>query len=78
MVAGIACLLAAGLYIRSIDWSYTLIASVECGSNRTINIYEDTFCDFATIPVYDVEVGGRKSESKYSTGLGMNVETISI
>ena len=55
--------------MRSIDWSYTLITSVDCGSNRTINIYEDKFCDFAMIIVYDVEINGRKSKSKYSTEL---------
>ena len=69
VTAGIASVLAATLYLRSTDWTYSLITSIDCGANRTINIYEDAFCDYATIPVYDIESNGQKSASKFSTGL---------
>ena len=68
-ISAIACLTTAVLFIRSVEWSYSRIVSINCGANRTIIVYEDSFCDFATIPVFDVVINGRKSESKYPTTL---------
>ena len=53
----------------SLDWNHSHVATVDCGQGRRIHIYEDFFCDFATIPVYEVEIDGRIVVPKYSTFL---------
>ena len=68
-VAAASCCLALVLWIRSVDWSYIHIASVDCGGGRTIHLYEESFCDFATTPVYDVEIDGKIRTKKFLTGL---------
>jgi hypothetical protein len=69
LIAAVASVLAIGIYVTSVDWSYTRLASIDCGNGRTIHIYEETFCDFATFPVYDVEIDGKIVSQKYTTGL---------
>ena len=67
--AAISAILAISSWIASLDWEYSHVVSLECGDGKQIHIYEDFFCDFATIPVYEVTDKGKIVSPRNSTFL---------
>lgn len=62
-------------WLRFLDQEYRLLVSLDCKNGREINIYVDTFCDYRTIPVYEVTIDGEIVMNKYSIDLSFDCGT---
>lgn len=52
-----------------------LLVSFDCKNRREINIYVDSFCDYRTIPCYEVIIDGEIVKKKYSINLSFDCST---
>jgi hypothetical protein len=58
-------------HYRAIEGDY-LLADFDCGNNRSIRIYAESFCDQADIPTYEVRQGEEILSQKYSANLSFD------